>query len=259
MHNYKAVIVTGASSGIGAEIANIFCTNGSLVFAVARNTKKLEIVRNNIPKKYRSKFVIKKCDVSKAKDVEKCIKSIFNQTNVDLVVSNAGIGYSKPFMSYTAKEIDDVLTTNIQGAINITQSCLANRKKQRTQIVYTSSLAGRIGFPNMSIYSASKFALEGFVESLRGEYPRDDVTFTLLRPGITRTPFFKKAGMEKFEESVKDLKSCYTPEEVAAEFYNKISPDTEVIVVGNDKYFLKILPFTPKKYRFHVLDFINKL
>jgi short-subunit dehydrogenase len=126
-------------------------------------------------------------------------------------------------------------------------------------MVYTSSLAGKVGFPEMSIYSASKFAIEGFVDSLRSEYESKGVMFTVLRPGITRTPFFKKAGMEAFENSVKDLKNCYTPDKVAEIFYEKISPSVKTIVVGNDKYFLALLPFTPFRYRFKVLDFTNKL
>lgn len=259
MSKYKTIIVTGASSGIGAAIAKKYCMNGSTVYALSRNESKLKEVKENLPKRRQSHFITKKCDVTNREQVVDVFHTIFQEQPVDLMISNAGIGYSKPFTQYTDKEIHSVITTNLTGTINVIRAALKYRKQTPLQVVCTSSLAGKIGFPNMSIYSASKFGLEGLVESLRNEHKEKDVMFTVLRPGITQTSFFKKAGMQDFENSVKDLKCFYSPDKVADMCFNKLSPKTKTIVVGNDKYFLAILPFIPFRYRFKILDIINKL
>lgn len=259
MNNFKTIIVTGASSGIGAAIAKKYCMNGSTVYALSRNTTKLQEVKESLPKLLQDQFITKKCDVANREQVATLFQTIFQEQPIDLVFSNAGVGYSKPFTQYSDKEIHSVIATNLTGAINVVRAALKHHKQAPLQVVFTSSLAGKIGFPNMSIYSASKFGLEGLVESLRNEYTEKNVVFTVLRPGITQTSFFKKAGMQNFEKSVKNLKCFYSPDKVADICFNKLSSKTKTIVVGNDKYFLTILPFIPFHYRFKVLDIINKL
>lgn len=259
MTTYKTVVITGGNSGIGAAIAKKYCVNGSTVYALARNTTKLNEIKMSLPKRYQAHFITEKCDVTDKQQVVRVFKNIFRQQPVDLVISNAGMGYSKPFIKYTDKETTDVVATNLLGTINVVKAALKFRKRRPLQIACTSSLAGKIGFPDMSIYSASKFGLEGLIESLRNEYDKNDVAFTVVRPGITKTSFFKKAGMQEFEKSVKDLKCYYSPERVADIFFKKLSWSRSTIVVGNDKYFLAILPFIPFRHRFKILDLINKL
>ncbi len=257
--SYDRIVVVGASSGIGAAVAKRYCLSGSTVYALARDMDKLSKVRKSLPKKHQSNFIIQKCDVMDHAQVDLVFKHIFSEGDVELVLSNAGIGYGKRFENYSNDEARLVVETNLLGTINVIKSSLANRKSQPIQIACTSSLAGKIGFPDMSVYSASKFGIEGLVESLRGEYNSKEVSFTIIRPGITDTPFFKKAGMHDYKSSVKDLKSYYSPEKVADLVFSKLNYKSKVIVIGNDKYFLALLPFIPFRYRFRVLDLINRL
>lgn len=258
MRKHENIVVVGASSGIGASIARRFLAEGSTVFALARNLAKMKALKKSLPKEQQPRFKIVSCDIRDSAAAKTAITKIFSDAAISLVVANAGVGFGKPLREYSDDEVDTVIDTNLRGTIAVVRASLAAKKAAPLQIVCTTSLAGKIGFPEMSIYSASKFGIEGFIESLRSEYEPSEVAFTILRPGITATPFFKKAGMEAFQESVKDLKSYYSPDKVADIFYEKLSPKVRVITVGNDKYFLAILPFIPFKYRFNVLDLVNK-
>ena len=256
---YKTAIITGASSGIGAAIAKKLCNHGITVYALARNQTLLDEVKASLPVTSRRYFIAQKCDITDKHEVEQVFTKVFIKNPVDLIVSNAGIGFSKKFNSYNDKEICDVINTNLLGNINVIRATLANKGEYFTQVVCTSSLAGKMGFSNLSVYSATKFAIEGLVEALRGEYKDNEVAFTIFRPGITATKFFDKAGMQAFEEGVRNKKNYFTPEKVADIFINNLSPQSRTITVGNDKYFLLILPFIPFRYRFKILDIINKI
>ena len=260
---YKVALVTGASSGIGAEIAKELCLRNIKVYAVARSKVNLSKVENSLPKKYKSNFILVNKDLTRENNIAQIVKLIKkNNDTVDLLINNAGVGFNKPFEQQSDKEAQTTIATNLMGPILLTKLILSVKKKSSPlHIVFTTSLAGKVGFGGLSVYSASKFALEGLAESLRLEYQDSDVSITVLRPGITDTGFFKKAGMLEFRNSVKNERSFYTPDIVANVLIKKISNHNKPnsIIVGNDKYFLALLPFIPFKLRFKVLDIINKL
>jgi short-subunit dehydrogenase len=260
MINLQAVVITGASSGIGAAIAKQLCEKGITTYALARGTAQLEQVKKTLPQDKQEYFIPVTCDISSTSEVNAAFKDIFAKNKIDMVVNNAGIGFNNDFLAFSDAEIDQVIATNIRGTISVTRAALNNRDPIRhLQIVNTTSLFGRIGCPQLSIYSASKFAVEGLTESLRLEFTNEAVGFTVLRPGITDTAFFGKAGMEQFQEKVKDLKSYFSPDQVATIFLARLRRDSKAIVVGNDKIFLALLPFIPFSKRFNVLDLVNKL
>lgn len=257
---YKTAVVTGASSGIGKAIADQLCRNGVKVFGLARSKQKLQELKKTLPKDKRELFVVTPCDISKQKSAEKVLDKIFKNTPIDLVVNNAGIGFSKNFSTYTDEEINAVVNTNLYGTVTVTRAALASKPiNHHVHIVNVTSLAGKAGFPQLSIYSATKFALEGLTEALRQEYDDKDASFTVLRPGITDTAFFNKAGMKDFRDTVKDTKAYYSPEKVATIFLSKLHKKRKTITIGNDKLFIALLPFIPFSMRFKVLDVINKL
>ncbi|MDL2341835.1 MAG: SDR family NAD(P)-dependent oxidoreductase [Patescibacteria group bacterium] len=260
MNNYQTAIVTGASSGIGRALTQQLCAQGVTVYALARSKRNLELAKNSLPKVYRNLLIPVVCDISKTEETQVKIKEIFSCSQIYLVINNAGIGYSRNFVDYSDNEIDTVIATNLRGTITVIQACLKLRDKQRPiHFVNTTSLAGKMGFPELSVYAATKFAIEGLTESLRHEYMNKDVTFTIVRPGITDTAFFSKAGMQLYKEGVKELKSFYSAEQVATILLAKLHSRKSVIIVGNDKFYIPLLPFVPFKYRFKVLDIVNKL
>lgn len=259
MTKYNCAIVTGASSGIGAAITMRMCMNGTKVYAIARSVADLSALKKTLNKQHQNNLVLINCDVSSRTQVDRAFRNIMKLDSIDLVVSNAGVGVHKRFIDHSQVDINKVLNTNLSGNINVIKATLKYKKEHFVQIVCTSSLAGKIGFSEMSIYSATKFALEGMIESLRNEYNPKDVLFTIFRPGITGTPFFKKADMQDFEDSVKNSKSFYAADKVAEILLTKLNHNATTIIVGNDKFFLRLLPFIPFKFRFKILDIINKI
>lgn len=260
MKNYRSAIITGASSGIGAAIASQLCERGVKVYALARNKTRLQTVKAALSKAGQQNFTAIVCDITNREQVDKTVDNLLAADPVDLLVNNAGVGFSRHFLEQKATHIDQTIATNLYGTIAMTQAVLRHRdKKRHLHIVMVTSLAGKMGFPELSIYSATKFALEGLTETLRLEYANEPVTFTVLRPGITDTSFFDKAGMQLYKDSVKELDSYFTPQKVATVFLQQLPKRKAVITVGNDKFFVPILPFIPFKSRFKVLDIINKL
>jgi short-subunit dehydrogenase len=247
----KRAIVTGASSGIGAAITKALCLQDVEVYAVARNEEKLKKIKASLPAEKQKYFKITIADISNSTGIKNILKAAHPTNNVDLLINNAGTGISKPLDEHNNHEIDRVIATNLTGAIKLTAGVLKNRsKKSKLRIIFVSSMAGRIGFPNLSVYSASKFGLEGFVESLRYEYRFQNVKISILLPGVTDTNFFKIAKINKPEK-------IHTPDHVAKVLLNKINKS--LIVVGGDKYFIKIIHFIPFHYRFKVMSITDKL
>lgn len=260
MTKYTSVIVTGASSGIGSAIARQLCLEGAKVFAIARTLPDLEKVRQALPKENRAFFNPVVCDITQLQEVKRIVKDIFTKNDVDLVINNVGVGYSGEFHQQPDYMIDQIVATNLRGTISVTQSALKYRDKGRhLHIVNTTSLAGKIGFPQLAVYSATKFGIEGFTQALRYEYSSNNIAFSILRPGITDTAFFSKAGMNDYKMEVKKLKSFYSPEKVASIFLSKLNNKSKSIVVGKDKLFIALLPFIPFEMRIRVLNLIDKL
>lgn len=259
-NSYRRALVTGASSGIGLAIARELCHAGVTVFAVARNERRLQEIQSQLPKEDRKHFIFVIADLRKKADIKKIIETCKHRGFIDLLINNAGIGYNKEFEKLSDRDISDTIDTNLLGHVLLTKELLKLRKSNNPMhVVFVTSLAGKIGFGGLSIYSATKFALEGLCEALRIEYQNTLVSFTVLRPGVTDTNFFAKAGMQEFHSSVKGTKTLHPPAEVAQEMLRKINAHPTSIVVGNDKYFIRLLPFIPFTWRFKVLDIINKL
>lgn len=257
---YKEVIITGTSSGIGEALAKKYLRSGAKVHGLGRSMPRLHKAKNRLPEKLQKNFYLYKCEVSDFSQVKHALGKIFKDADPDLVINNAGIGYSKSLTKLTDKQINQIIDTNLKGTIYMTKVLLRLRDEAKPlHIVNVSSLAGKIGFLDMSIYSASKFAIEGFSESMRREYQNENVYFTVLRPGITDTNFFDKANMKDFKKEVKNLKSFYSPDRVADLFAKQLHHGKKEITIGNDKFFIKIVKFVPYKYKFKLLDIVNRI
>lgn len=257
---YKRALVTGASSGIGAEVAKLLCSSNIAVLAVARDEKRLQQIKEELPIEKQKYFTSVAGDLRKKSDIEAILDTCKNQGAIDLLINNAAVGYSLEFEKQSDQQIEDVIHTNLLGHMFLTRGLLNLRKKDAPlHIVFVTSLAGKIGFSDLSVYCASKFGLEGLCEALRIDYQGSPIAFTVLRPGITDTRFFDKAGMQAFYSSVKGTKALHSPTRVAEELLKKLSKKPAFIIVGNDKYFLKLLPFIPFHFRFKVINILNKL
>jgi len=251
----KSAIVTGASSGIGREIAITLAQEGVNVLAVARRKDRLHNLET-LSKNFVGKIFPFSTDLrdrnSHLAIVSKAI-TLFGK--IDLLINDAGVGNNAKFESIKVSTIDKIIQTNLMAPIFLTKEVLPLMlKRQSGHIVFVSSLAGKLGFPELSVYSASKFAIEGLAESIRREIGNRNVAVTLLRPGVTDTEFFEKANMKNYYINAKKENRLHSPSSVATELLNEIHKKPNAIVVGSDKWYLRLLPFIPEKYCFKVLD-----
>ena len=179
----KVVLVTGASSGIGNSCATYLAKRGCIVYGTCRNPEQAQ-------KKADEFFHMLPMDITNELSVKTVIDSIYAQNGaIDMLVCNAGMGIAGPveFTSTASAELQ--MQTNFMGTFRVIRDVLPGMRMHGGKIIVMSSLAGLTGIPFQAFYSASKFALEGFVESLRMELKPYPVQICLLEPGDFRTGF----------------------------------------------------------------------
>jgi short-subunit dehydrogenase len=194
----KVAIITGSSSGIGHATALLLARNRFHTYATMRNIKNsgdiLEIAnRERLP------LQVIQLDVNDDTSIKNSIEKVISEREkIDVLVNNAGYGLVGAFEDLSIEEIKSQFETNFFGVILLTQQVLPIMRKQKSgTIVNVSSGAGRIGFPGMSAYVSSKFALEGLSESMSYELEPFGIKIVIIEPGVIRTNFKKSAIMSK--------------------------------------------------------------
>lgn len=180
----KTVAITGASQGIGKAISEVFAEAGASLVLLSRNKTKLE---ENIHKLKNQGCSVKYfvLDVSKEDDVKK----VFNEAgNIDVLINNAGVHFTSSVEEMDTKKWRELLDINLNGAMYCTKFVLQKMlKKNWGRIINISSISGKYGDPFSSAYSASKFALIGFTQSLSNEVARNNITANTICPGWVET------------------------------------------------------------------------
>lgn len=189
----KVVIVTGASSGIGEAIARKFARNGSKVMLAARSEEKLsEIVTSLRAENYEASFV--KTDVSIEDDCKNLIeKTVERYGTINILVNNAGRSMRATFMEVDLKVLHNLMNINFWGTVYCTKYALPYLVKNKGSLVGVSSVAGFHGLPARTGYSASKFAIHGFLETIRIENLKKGLHVMIIAPGFTATEIRKHA------------------------------------------------------------------
>ncbi len=191
----KAVVITGASSGIGREAALAFGARGAKIALVARNLENLKEVQGELRQKNCEAFPFA-CDVGKYAQVKKTCAEIKKKFGtIDALVNNAGFGVYRPFEEQEITEIEEMMQTNFFGTVYFTKELLS-AMQGGSHIVNVSSMAGKLAFPNYSGYCASKFAVSAFTESLYQELMRKGVGVHLICPTGTKTHFFDNKSFD---------------------------------------------------------------
>ena len=199
----KIAVVTGSSSGIGYETSLLLARNQYTTYASMRNLKKsdelLKIAsKENIPLK------VIQLDVNDDRSVSNAIDSIVKENGrIDVLVNNAGFDLFGSLEELTIEEIKGQFETNFFGAARVTKSVIPTMRKQGSGIIINvSSIGGRIGLvPCNTMYHASKFALEGFTESLRHELTEFNIDVILIEPGVIRSNFVENISTAKNYDS----------------------------------------------------------
>ncbi len=218
----KVVIVTGASSGIGKACAAVFGAHGARVVITGRNVQKLQEAAEELLAKGIEVLPVS-ADVSKEEDNAKVIADTLNAYGrIDVLINNAGISMRALFNDLDVSVIKQVMDINFYGTVYATKAALPEIIKNKGSIIGVSSIAGYRGLPARTGYSASKFALQGFLESIRTELLHTGVHVLTACPGFTasniRNTALSKDGSAQSESPLNEGK-IMTAEEVAEAIY----------------------------------------
>ncbi len=180
----KVIIVTGASSGIGLAVARLFASYGSKVVMAARSLDKLKQFRNEMPEP--ANVLCVKTDVTVEDDCKNLIEeTIKTFGRIDILVNNAGISMRAAFIDLDLDVIKRLMDTNFWGTVYCTKYALPYLIESKGSVVGVISTAGYLGLPGRTGYSASKFAIRGFLSTLRVEHRYDGLHVMVFAPGFT--------------------------------------------------------------------------
>jgi len=181
--------ITGASAGIGGALALELFNRGATVVLSARNTRKLDELKDKLDSRAKGRCFVVPCDVTKPNEIAEAAARIKELVpRLDILVNNAGVS-QRSYAVDTAIEIDRaIMEVNFFGAVGVTKAVLPWMiKNGGGHIVVISSMAGKYGFRMRTAYSASKHALHGFFETLRAELHEKNILVTLICPGRVKT------------------------------------------------------------------------
>lgn len=178
----KVVIITGASSGIGKACVQEFSARGCKVVLAARNQQSLQQIAETLGGEY----LIVATDVSKEEECKTLIdKTIEKFGKIDILINNAGISQRTLFIDLHLDVIRQIMDVNFWGTVYCTKYALPHILKQKGSIVGVSSVAGYKGLPGRTGYSASKYAMQGLLDTIRIEHLKDDLHVLVVCPGFT--------------------------------------------------------------------------
>lgn len=182
----KTILITGASSGIGRAAAKRFAAEGWNVIATMRSPEKEQELDQL------GHTLVIKLDVQDKASITKAIESgIEKFGKIDVLLNNAGFGVFGAFEASTDEQIKSQFDINVFGVMDVTRSILPHfRENQVGTIINITSQGGRVTFPACSLYHATKFAIEGFSESLAYELLPQNIRVKIVEPGSTITNFF---------------------------------------------------------------------
>ncbi|GAL59038.1 putative oxidoreductase [Pseudescherichia vulneris NBRC 102420] len=183
----KTWLITGASSGLGRLMCEKLLARGDRVVATVRREAALADMRTQ----YGDRLQVRVLDLSMTATIRPAVEAAFAQAGrIDIVVSNAAYGLFGAAEELSDTQIERQLTTNLMGSIQLIRAAIPFLRQQGGgRIVQVSSEGGQIAYPNFSLYHASKWGIEGFVEAVRQEVAAFGIDFLLVEPGPTATQF----------------------------------------------------------------------
>ena len=258
--NDKTVIITGASSGIGKALATEFAKRGSNLVLGARQYVTLCEVSQLLEKQYNVKAVAVQCDVVSETDCEHLIKqAVLTFGKIDVLVNNAGISMRALFKDTDVQVLKTLMDVNFWGMVHCTKYAMPELLKTKGTVVGVSSIAGYKGLPGRTGYSASKFAMNGFLDALRVENLKTGVHVLTACPGFTasniRNTALNKDGVQQGESTLHEEKMM-TAEQVATIIVEGVEHRSRTLIMtGQGKLTVllsKVLPALLDKLVYNV-------
>lgn len=230
----KVVIITGASSGIGLATATEFAKNGSSVVLAARSEDLLRKIESNLKQSGYDAFVVK-TDVSQENECKNLIDSTLKKYGkIDVLINNAGISMRALFKDVEINVLKRIFDVNFWGAVHCTKYALPHLIQSKGSVVGVSSVAGIVGLPARTGYSASKYALHGFLETLRIENLRNGLHVLILCAGFTKSDIRKKALTANGDPqgfTPREEEKMMLPENVAKAIYRSVRKRRNYVIL----------------------------
>lgn len=239
----KTIFITGASTGLGKAAAQLFQNNGWKVIATMRNPEAaadLAALEN---------VTVLPLDVTNPEQIKSTVKQALELGDIDVVYNNAGYGLIGPLEALSDDQIVKQLNTNLLGVIRITQAFIPYfREQEKGMFISTTSIGGLVAFPLASTYHATKWALEGWSESLAFELNRLGIDIKTVSPGGIKTDFVSRsldsASSPAYEDMTNSLfskmegmmEAASTPQQIAAVVYEAATDGKKQLryVAGED-------------------------
>jgi NAD(P)-dependent dehydrogenase (short-subunit alcohol dehydrogenase family) len=234
----KAVLITGSSTGFGHATARLFAEKGWNVAATMRDITAAGDLAG------RDNILVSRLDVTDPATIDQAIKtSIDRFGKLDAVINNAGYGQYGIFETIPQESIQRNFDVNVFGVMNVMRAIVPVFRKQKEGLILNvSSVGGLIGFPAISIYLSTKFALEGFTESISHELASQNIVVKIVEPGGGDTAFHMRSselntgdgGIDSYGPFVERVntalgklaKNMATPEHIAAVIYGAVTDGT---------------------------------
>lgn len=222
----KTIFITGASSGLGKSTAKLFQSKGWRVIATMRNPEK-ETELNKL-----KDVILLPLDVTQQEQITSTIEKVTNLYLVDVVMNNAGYGLIGVLESLNDEQIQRQITTNLLSVIRISKAFTSHfRERKSGMFINITSTFGLIGFPTCSIYSATKFAVDGFSESMAYELAQFGIQVKIIAPGGMRTDFAVRSmelgQHDAYEKLTSEVSKGYSAEKISN--YTKVEDIAEIV------------------------------
>lgn len=241
----KYILITGASSGFGLEMVKDFLKEGFTVIATMRNaSKRLNLFSTEI-NLYKEKLNIIELDITSSDQIESLVQALERITNgrLDILVNNAGVGIYGALEDISEEQIRYQMEVNYFGPVNLIKSLLPIMRKSSTKIINISSLMGKFSCPMASVYSSSKYALEGISEGLSFELSTFGIQVCSIQPGGHNTNFTSSViwGKNSMSEDSHYKKMSYGFKKTLE------SKTTNALIPGAKNVSSKVLALSRKK------------
>jgi len=246
----KSILITGASSGIGAELASQLAQLGSRLTLAARRRDRLELLAEKAVGAGKSRPVIVDCDVTREGDPERAVtEALRAHGKLDVVFANAGFGVVAPLKKLTIDDYRRQFETNVFGVLRTIYAALPALEKSHGHLAIMGSVAGWVSTPGASPYSMSKFALRALADAVTPEFRSSGITVTLISPGFVDSDIRRIDNRGVLRPQAKDpippRLIVPTPKAVREILAAVARGERERVVTGHGKILVAIARFAP--------------
>jgi short-subunit dehydrogenase len=246
----KKVIITWVTKGIWRALCQKYIDEWYWVIGISSNEKNLEILKNEISS---DKLELVKCDIWNEQDIENFWNFLKKKKDVISLINNVWIGFYCNFIWHTNEKIKEIININLLWTILLSKEVMWVLWNTLKNLTFVSSLAGKVWFNWLSIYSTTKYGIEWFADALRQELLEQWIDVLVVRPWIVNTNFFVVAKMEEYTRDLKN--KMQSPKFVAEQIFESRNNRSMEVTIWKDKWFLFLKKFVPKSFERKLMEF----